>query len=68
MKKRSTRFIVYLLVLAIALGATLPGLMNEANRIAFIIVMSILLGIWLIMVIINEILIYRKTKNERNRS
>ncbi len=68
MKKRSTRFIIYLLVLAIALGATLPGLMNEANRIVFIIAMSILLSVWAIMVIINEILIYRKTKNERNRS
>ena len=62
MKKRSIRFIIYLLVLAIALAATLPGVNSGTNRMPYLIAMSVLIGIWLITVFTNEIIIARKNK------
>ncbi len=62
MKKRSIRFIIYLLALAIALAATLPGVNSGTNRTPYLIAMSVLIGIWLITVFTNEIIIARKNK------
>lgn len=59
MKKARRRIAIYALTLLLILGATLPGVIDESNRIVFIILVSVFLALWLAMVIINEVRIYR---------
>ncbi len=59
MKKARRRIAVYALTLLLILGATLPGVIDESNRIVFIILVSVFLALWLAMVIVNELRIYR---------
>lgn len=59
MKKARRRIAIYALTLLLILGATLPGVIDESNRTVFIILVSVFLALWLIMVIVNEVRIYR---------
>ncbi len=59
MKKARRRIAIYALTLLLILGATLPGVIDESNRVVFIILVSVFLALWLAMVIVNELRIYR---------
>ncbi len=59
MKKVRRRIAIYALTLLLILGATLPGVIDEKNRTVFIILVSVFLALWLAMVIVNELRIYR---------
>ena len=66
MKQRKKRITIYVAVLLLALGASLPGVIDESNRIVFIILTSIFLAAWAGVIAYNEIRIYQRNKNERD--
>ena len=66
MKQRKKRIAIYVAVLLLALGASLPGVIDESNRVVFIILTSIFLAAWAGVIVYNEIRIYQRSKNERD--
>lgn len=66
MKKVVYRFIVYFLVLAmIAVIAFAPSAGSGEPNLVYYIVGGVLLGLFIIFVIINEIMIARKKKKDK---
>lgn len=63
MKKIVNRFVVYLLVLLVVVAATV-GCLTNSSTLASIIVGSVFGGLWLILVIVNEIYIYWKKRKK----
>ncbi len=66
MKQAKKRIAIYAITLLLVLGASLPGVIDESNRVVFIVLTSILLAVWIGVIVYNEIRIYRRKKNERD--
>ena len=66
MKQRKKRIAIYIAVLLLVLGGSLPGVIDESNRVVFIILISIFLAAWVGVIVYNEIRIYQRSKNERD--
>lgn len=63
MKKIINRFVIYLLVLLVVVVATV-GCLTSSSALATIIVGSVFGGLWLILVIVNEVYIYWKKRKK----
>lgn len=63
MKKIVNRFVIYLLVLLVVIAATV-GCLTSSSTLATIIVGSVFGGLWLILVIVNEVYIYWKKRKK----
>ncbi len=62
MKQARRRIAIYALTLLLALSATLPGIIDESNRLVFIIIVSVFLGLWVLFIAFNEMRIYRNNQ------